>query len=224
MIVLAVDTSTLHAGVALWRDGRVLGERRRVVTTHSEALLPMIDELFAEAALAPADVDAIACGAGPGSFTGLRIGLATCKGLCFALQKPLVMVPSLAALAARAPDGRVLGTIDAFKGEVYAAVFAVRAGVPELEGAERVLPPAKLQSTLDGVDGMLGSGADPIARALGPAAAPRRLDQEAGPRPGDVARLAALRAARGDYDDVASAAPAYIRPSEAELVKQQRSQ
>ena len=208
MIVLAVDTSTLHAGAALWRAGRVLAERRRVVTTHSEALLPMIDEIFVEAALAPADLAAIACGAGPGSFTGLRIGLATCKGLCFALPKPLVMVSSLAALAARAPDGRVLATIDAFKGEVYAAVYEVRAGVPTLDGAERVLPPAQLVPALDAIDAVVGSGAQKY-REL----AARLLDEEPGPRPADVARLAALRAARGDYDDsLAPLPPMCARP------------
>jgi tRNA threonylcarbamoyladenosine biosynthesis protein TsaB len=219
MILLAVDTSTLHAAVALWRDGRALAERHRVVTTHSDALLAMIDEAFVEANVAPADVDAIACGAGPGSFTGLRIGLATAKGLCFALGKPLVMVSSLAALAARAPDGRVLATIDAFKGEVYAGLFLVSGGVPVLDGAEAVLPPAKLLATVEGADAVVGSGAQKY-REL----AARLLDEEAGPRPSDVARLASLRAARGDYDDLASAAPAYIRPSEAELFKQQRSQ
>ncbi|HEX9103702.1 MAG TPA: tRNA (adenosine(37)-N6)-threonylcarbamoyltransferase complex dimerization subunit type 1 TsaB [Polyangia bacterium] len=217
--MLALDTATLHAGAALWRDGALVAERRRVVTTHSEALLQMIDELFVEASVAPADVDAIACGAGPGSFTGLRIGLSTAKGLCFALGKPLVMVSSLAALAARAPDGRVCATLDAFKGEVYAGLFDVRGGVPVRDGDEAALPPAKLLLQLDGVDYVVGSGAQKY-REL----AARLLDEEAGPRPADVARLAALRAARGDYDDLASAAPAYIRPSEAELVKQQRPQ
>jgi len=220
MTILAVDTSTLHAGACLWRDGRVLAERRRLVTTHSEALLAMIDELFVEASVAPADVDAIACGAGPGSFTGLRIGLATAKGLCFALAKPLVMVSSLAALAARAPDGRVCATIDALKGEVYAGRFDVQGGVPALDGAEVVLAPAKLVPLLDGADVLVGSGAHVINRLIDF----RVLDEEAGPRASDVARLAALRAARGDYDDLASAAPAYIRPSEAELVKQKRPQ
>jgi tRNA threonylcarbamoyladenosine biosynthesis protein TsaB len=219
MIVLAVDTATLQAGVALWRDGALVAERRRTVTTHSDALLAMIDEAFIEAGIAPADVDAIACGAGPGSFTGLRIGLATVKGLCFALGKPLVMISSLAALAARAPDGRVLATLDALKGEVYAGVYDVRGGVPTLDGAEAVLPPATLLPLLDGVGSVVGSGAQKY-REL----AARLLDEEAGPRPADVARLAALRAARGDYDDLASATPTYIRPSEAELFKQRRSQ
>jgi tRNA threonylcarbamoyladenosine biosynthesis protein TsaB len=219
MILLAVDTSTLQAGAALWQGGAVVAARQRTVTTHSEALLSMIDELFVAASIAPADVDAVACGAGPGSFTGLRIGLATCKGLCFALGKPLVMVSSLAALAARAPDGRVCATLDAFKGEVYAGLFDVRGGVPVADGEERVLPPAALLPLLDAVDAVVGSGAQKY-REL----ATRLLDEEAGPRPADVARLAALRVARGDFDDLASAAPAYIRPSEAELVKQRRPQ
>ena len=219
MILLAVDTATLHAGAALWRDGRVVAERQRTVTTHSEALLAMIDEVFVDGSLAPADLDAVACGAGPGSFTGLRIGLATCKGLCFALRKPIVMISSLAALAARAPDGRVCATLDAFKGEVYAGFFDVRAGVPTRDGQERVLAPATLLPALDGIDAVVGSGALKY-REL----AARLLDEEAGPRPADVARLAAERVARGEFDDLSTAAPAYIRPSEAELVKQQRSQ
>ncbi|HXU70614.1 MAG TPA: tRNA (adenosine(37)-N6)-threonylcarbamoyltransferase complex dimerization subunit type 1 TsaB [Polyangia bacterium] len=224
--VLAVDTATLQAGVAVWRDGRVLAERRQVVTTHSESLLAMIADAFAEAGVTPAEVDAFACGAGPGSFTGLRIGLATVKGLCFATGKPLVMISSLAALAARAPDGRTLATLDALKGEVYAGLFDVAGGVPALVGAERVIPPARVVASLDGslpaVATVVGSGAHKYRELVLPGA--RLLDEEAGPRPGDLARLAALRAARGTYDDLASAAPAYIRPSEAELVKEKRSQ
>jgi tRNA threonylcarbamoyladenosine biosynthesis protein TsaB len=168
MIVAAVDTATLQAGVAVWRDGRVLAERRRMVTTHSDALLVMIDEAFAEAKVAPKEVDAIACGAGPGSFTGLRIGLATVKGLCFALDKPIVMISSLAALAARAPDGRTLATLDALKGEVYAGVFDVSAGVPTLDpafgGAELVIAPGKLFPRLGGVVHVVGSGAHKYRR------------------------------------------------------------
>lgn len=223
MIVLGLDTATLQAGVALWRDGAVPAERRRTVTTHSEALLAMIDEAFAQAALGPAALDAVACGAGPGSFTGLRIGLATAKGLCFALGKPLVLVSSLAALAARAPDGRVLATLDAFKGEVYAGVFTVAAGRPTPAGAEAVLAPDALVARLSGAPPafVVGSGAHkyPALAALG-----RLLDDEPGPRPADVARLGAERLSRGEVDDLATAAPTYIRPSEAELVRTQRAQ
>jgi tRNA threonylcarbamoyladenosine biosynthesis protein TsaB len=220
VIILAVDTSTLLSGVAVWRDGRALAVRQRLVTTHSESLLLMIDEALAEAGLRAADLDAIACGAGPGSFTGLRIGLATAKGLCFALAKPLVMVSSLAALAARAPDGRVCATIDAFKGEVYGALFDVAGGAPTLVGEELVLRPETLLTRLDDVACVVGSGASKYS-FLGTG---RLLDEEPGPRAADVARLAAARLQRGESDDLSTATPAYIRPSEAELVKQQRKQ
>ena len=222
MIVLAIDTSTLHAGVALWRDGRALAERQRIVTTHSDELMAMVDEAFADAGIVAADIAAVACGAGPGSFTGLRIALSTAKGLCFALEKPLVMISSLAALAARAPDGRVCATLDAFKKEVYAGIFTVAAGVPTVDGVESFLSPAALLPRLHDVAFVVGSGAAKYPElAAGPA---RLLDEQAGPRAADVARLGAIRVARGDFDDLARAAPTYIRPSEAELVKKGRPQ
>jgi tRNA threonylcarbamoyladenosine biosynthesis protein TsaB len=218
--ILALDTATLMAGVAVFRadDGRVLAERRRVVTTHSEALLQLVDEALREAAVEPRALDAIVCGAGPGSFTGLRIGLATAKGLCFALGRPLVMVSSLEALAARAPDGRACAVIDAHKGEVYAGLFAVERGVPRALGEERVLAPAALADELR--SGGLVLVGDGVLRYRELFAAP--LDEDGAPRPADVARLGALRLAAGERSDLALAAPKYIRPSEAERMKMQR--
>jgi tRNA threonylcarbamoyladenosine biosynthesis protein TsaB len=106
-LILTIDTTTTQSGVALV-EGRGAGEapvvravRRAVVTTHSEALLEMIDAVLGEAGVRPPELAVIACAAGPGSFTGLRIGLATAKGLCLGLAKPLLLVPSLAALAIR---------------------------------------------------------------------------------------------------------------------------
>lgn len=222
MIVLAIDTSTLQASVAVWGRGHVLGQRHRIVTTHSDALMVMVDEAFADAGVTTGDLEAIVCGAGPGSFTGLRIGLATAKGLCFALEKPLVMVSSLAGLAARAPSGRVCATLDAFKGEVYAGLYTITDGVPVADGEELVLPPAALRARLAErpVDHVVGSGA---AKYPELAVAPL-LDAEPGPRAADLARLGAARAARRDYDDLSTAAPKYIRASEAELVKKKRQQ
>jgi tRNA threonylcarbamoyladenosine biosynthesis protein TsaB len=223
MLLLGLDTATLTAAAALGRDGRVLAERQRAVTTHSEMLLAMVDECCAEAGVTPAALDGVVCGAGPGSFTGLRIGLATAKGLCFALDKPLVLVSTLAAMAARAPDGRVLATLDAFKGEVYAGLFDVAAGSPTPVGDETVLPPAALLTQLGASPPrhVVGSGVAkyPELLALG-----ALLDPEPGPRAADLVRLGAARLARGEHDDLATAAPAYIRPSEAELVKQRRAQ
>jgi tRNA threonylcarbamoyladenosine biosynthesis protein TsaB len=219
MIVLALDTATTSSAVALFRDGRV-------VTTHSESLLAMIDESFREAGLVPRDLDGVVCGAGPGSFTGLRIGLATAKGLCFALGKPLAMVSTLAALAARAPDGRVLAAIDALKGEVYAGLFDVAGGHPVRAGDEAVIPPERLLTQLAEwtpavvVGSVVGSGALKYPELVVPGA--RLLDSDPGPHPADLARLGAARLAAGLADDLATATPAYLRPSEAELVKQRR--
>jgi tRNA threonylcarbamoyladenosine biosynthesis protein TsaB len=164
----------------------------------------------------------IACGSGPGSFTGLRIGLATAKGLCFALDKPLVMISSLAGLAARAPAGRVCATLDAFMGEVYAGLYTIVDGLPVADGEELVLPPAELRARL---------AAAPVGHVVGTGAvkypelqvAPL-LDHEPGPRAADLARLGAVRVARRDFDNLSTATPKYIRPSEAELVKKKREQ
>jgi tRNA threonylcarbamoyladenosine biosynthesis protein TsaB len=222
--VLGLDTATLTASVALVSDGVLVVERRRKVTTHSEMLLSLVDEVLAEAALTPAALDGIACGAGPGSFTGLRIGLATAKGLCFALGRPLALVSSLAALAARAPDGsRVVAVLDAFKGEVYAGRFTVADGVPIGDGDEQVLAPAALAAQLAVVDGplaLVGEGALRYRAQLPPLAL---VDEEPAPRAADVARLGALRLARGDADDLARSSPRYVRPSEAELAKKKSS-
>jgi tRNA threonylcarbamoyladenosine biosynthesis protein TsaB len=223
MRILALDTSTLQASVALASDDSVVAERERVVTTHSESLLVLVDECLAAAGLRARDVDVIACGAGPGSFTGLRIGLATAKGLCFALDKPLVMISSLAALAARAPDGVCCAAVDAFKNEVYAARFTVAAGTPTGDGEERVLPPAALVEELRAHAPLVlaGNAAQKYPELLAPGV--RLLDERPGPRAADVARLARARATQNDFDVLATATPRYIRPSEAELVKAGRS-
>jgi tRNA threonylcarbamoyladenosine biosynthesis protein TsaB len=219
MLLLALDTSTSMASVAVVRDRELVAERDRLVTTHSESLIALVDECLAAAQVALNDVDAVACGAGPGSFTGLRIGLATAKGLCWALPKPLVMISSLAAIAARAPDGICCATIDAYKGEIYAARFSVVAGAPLLDGDERVLPPEALAEELRAQAPLTiaGSGAAKYPQLLVDGV--RLLDERPGPRARDVAFLALARAQNGDFDDLAAAAPRYIRPSEAELVK-----
>jgi tRNA threonylcarbamoyladenosine biosynthesis protein TsaB len=222
MKILAIDTSTLTAGVAvLLDDGRVI-ERRARVTTHSEMLMGLVDAAVRDAGIAPAAVDAIACGAGPGSFTGLRIGLATSKGLCFATGRPLIMISSLATLASRAPEGeQVCATLDAYKNEIYAGVYRVQGGLPSALIEETVLPPAALAEELRGYGPMwiVGEGAHRYPELL---EGHRRLDDDPSPRPGDLARLAQARLERGETDDLATAAPRYIRLSEPEMLKLKR--
>jgi tRNA threonylcarbamoyladenosine biosynthesis protein TsaB len=226
-VILALDTSTLQSGVALVDgDGRVVAARTARVTTHSETLLPMIRDVLAEAGIDPragaGPLSAIACGAGPGSFTGLRIGLATAKGLCLALERPLVMVSSLQALALRAPPGELaVPCIDAFKGEVYAGFYRRDAagGAPHAEAPEAVLAPERLAAILveklrAGPVRLVGDAVDRWPALNVPGAG---CDDRAPPDAADVGRLAGLRVARGDHDDLAAAIPSYIRPSEAEI-------
>jgi len=127
MKVLALDTCTRAGSVALLRDGALVGSYVLDVTsTHSERLLPAVDRLLADAGWRIEDVDLIACAKGPGSFTGLRIGLSTAKGLAFAVDKPLVGVNSLEAMALGFGFGAtpICPMIDARKQQVFAALFA----------------------------------------------------------------------------------------------------
>jgi tRNA threonylcarbamoyladenosine biosynthesis protein TsaB len=221
MRILALDTATLVASVAVL----VVDDTETIVAagdahadTHSEKLLPLIDMVLQQAGLAPAALDAIACGAGPGSFTGLRIGLATAKGLCFALGKPLLLISSLAALADAARGRDVLALLDAKKREVYAGLFAAD-GTPL--GGERVLPPDALVEHVHATAGgrplvVIGDGAAAYPEAAARCgevdlAARRTPDARA------VARLAAARLRTGATDEVLTAAPTYIRASEAEI-------
>jgi tRNA threonylcarbamoyladenosine biosynthesis protein TsaB len=243
-LILTLDTTTTQSGVALLEgpdpghealetpetpEAMVRAVRRAVVTTHSEALLEMIDAVLGEAGVKPPELAAIACGAGPGSFTGLRIGLATAKGLCLGLSKPLILVPSLAALAVRvraAEKTLVVACIDAFKGEVYVGRYlGAGAHPPALMGEEETISPARLAEELqaraaEGPVVLVGDGMVrwPELRVAGLAA----ID-EGPPDPVDAGRLAALRWARGEHDDLAGATPRYVRPSEAELMERQRA-
>ncbi len=144
MKVLGFDTATLTAGVAVLDGDRVLAEARHDGSGRSADLLVTIDDVCRRAAITPLELDAVAIGAGPGSFTGLRIGMATAKGIAFAAQKPLWAVSSLAALAfdaqPLAPGKPIVAVLDARRSEVFAGVY--RDGV--LVGEERVLAPAEL--------------------------------------------------------------------------------
>lgn len=137
MKILALETSADACSAALWVDGEVTGRYEEAPRRHVELILPMVQELLAGAGVAMPTLDAIAFGAGPGSFTGVRIAVSAAQGFGLAVGVPLVPVSSLAALAARALEdeaARVYVTQDARMGEVYAGAYA-----REGDGGLRVL-------------------------------------------------------------------------------------
>jgi tRNA threonylcarbamoyladenosine biosynthesis protein TsaB len=226
MRILGFDTATLTASVAIVDEtGRVIGDAARETPGRSADLLVAIDEVCRAAGVEPRALDAIAVGAGPGSFTGLRIGMATAKGIAFAAHRPLWAVSSLAALAAtRGPEERavpprsadraegndlVIAALDARRGEVYAAGY--RAGVAL--GAERAMAPAELIAW----GASLGEPVRYVGDALAvyPELAPLTDRwRVATPSGAAVARLA-LAGARVDV--LVGGTPSYVRPSEAEV-------
>ena len=131
MNILALDTSGPVAGVAILKNGEAAYEAMAVNRfTHSVSLMPMVEEGFARSGLAIRDIDLFAVTAGPGSFTGVRIGVSTVKGLAHGAQKPCIGINALEALASGVPyyGGTVCPIQDARAGQVYGAAF--KAGIP----------------------------------------------------------------------------------------------
>jgi tRNA threonylcarbamoyladenosine biosynthesis protein TsaB len=227
--LLTIDTSTPTGSVAISRGETLLGEiLLNVKSTHTDRLLLTLRQLLADAGLQLADVDALAAVLGPGSFTGLRVGVATIKGLALALDKPVVGVSTLQALAMQFPFARhpLCVLLDARKKEVYAGLYHWEGGRPVAVRPETVIAPEALLEALDGEMLFAGDGAVAyrtfISRRLGPRAHfvpwsmhPPRAAAAA------VLALAALRA--GETIPLAQLAPRYIRLSEAEILCARRS-
>ena len=178
MLLLGLDTATLTLSAALVQreagQDRVL-DRASVEppTPHSSVLPLLLDQMLSRAGLSPRDLAAVVVGLGPGSFTGLRIGLATAKGLCYAAGIPLCGASSLAAMALaageEAPEGALLvPCLDARKGEVYAGFWRKRAGQAEPEAPEVAIgPEALLQRLEEGAEVFgIGREAYPVLATL----------------------------------------------------------
>jgi tRNA threonylcarbamoyladenosine biosynthesis protein TsaB len=217
-LLLAIE-SAVAPGVALLRGEEVLAQR---ACSHpaAETLLPAIAALLAERELAIADVDAFAISIGPGSFTGLRVGLATLKGLAFGTARPAVAVPTLAALAQEAPagEGAVVAALDARRGEVYAAAFDAPGGAALAWLPEGVYRASTLCAALRAPCRVVGDGAalvaDAVRTAFGGAVS---LHPDCAPGAAAVGRLGARALAAGAGVDPASLVPRYVRRAEAEV-------
>lgn len=229
VLVLGIDTATLVCGVALVTPQRLLAEYTlQVRKTHSERLLPMVAAMLRDAGLTPEDLGGVAVAAGPGSFTGVRIGVATARALGQALGLPLVAVSTLEALAAQSPhfSGLVSPILDARRQQVYNAVFRVPAEGPVRLGEERAMPLPELLAELKeyGEPVLFTGDAVPVYReliteAFGPQAC--FLPLEAGlSRAASVARLGLTRLVAGGGVPFRDLLPQYVRRSEAETKSQ----
>src|SRR4030095_16768186 len=144
MRILALESATLAGGAALLDGAIVVGEgRTNIALTHSERLMVAVDRLLADAGWTVTDLEGIAVSVGPGSFTGLRVGIATAKGLAVALGLPVAPVPTLDALAATLPFAAVpvCPLLDARKGEVYCSLYRWQGEAMQREWDYLALPP-----------------------------------------------------------------------------------
>jgi tRNA threonylcarbamoyladenosine biosynthesis protein TsaB len=200
----AIETSTDWCSVAVWRDGEIAALERRAGNRHSELALPMLQRL-AEVR----ELQAIAFGAGPGAFTGLRIACGLAQGLAFARNLPVIGISTLEALAQESGAARVVACIDARMREVYYAALEKRAGRwHEVIPTQCVAPEAAPRPSGDGWVGV-GNGFSVYAEPLHAHVASMR--PQVHPTAVAVAQLAAPRLAAGEGVDAAQAAPFYVR-------------
>lgn len=161
--ILAIDTATEACSAALWQNGELLSRYQVAPRGHTDLILPMVAELLAEGELSLNQLDGLAFGRGPGSFTGVRITLGVAQGLAYGADLPLLGVSNLQALAQgahRACGGeRVLAAIDARMGEIYVGAYRLEQGVMVGTDEEQVLAPAQfLDSSADSDRWQLGVG------------------------------------------------------------------
>lgn len=233
MKLLALETSTDACSVALECDGEVIADHRMAPQKHAQILLPMIDDLFAKAGIKASDLDGVAFGCGPGSFTGVRIAAATTQGIAFGADVGVIPVSSLQALAQGAVRehnaSHVLATFDARMSEVYWGVYALGDdGVVRALQDDCVCPPDKVVIPADEAATewcLLGSGADQYAdeltAVLGEHVQLRRV-AECWPNARDVLRVAMPLATAGRFLSAAEALPVYLRDRVA-LTEKQRA-
>ncbi len=219
MKLLAVETSTLMGSVAVVDGDRLLCEvTLQVSETHSSQIMPVVEYVLGTAGLEVAQLDGFAVALGPGSFTGLRIGMATVKGLAVASSKPIVGVSTLEAMAWEFPHCPVLicPLIDARMKEVYGAFFRSKDGEPARQSEDTVLPVSELLRDVREPTLLFGSGAQryraKIQELLGPLARFAGPEIE-GARASRVGFLAHRRFVRGEVDNLDSLEPLYIRES-----------
>jgi len=213
MKIIAIETSTEYCSVALWRDGVVMEKSENVGQKHSEALIAMLDDLLQEAGIKLAQLDGIAFGEGPGSFTGVRIACGVAQGLALGASLPVIGICTLQAVAQGSGKEKVIAALDARMAEVYFAVYEKREGAWHTVCAPCLcLPqdtPAVTGTGWQGAgSGFAAHGKVLQARYDGQLSA---VDAACVPQAKAIAELAAPLFAAGRGLDAAQAMPLYLR-------------
>jgi len=213
MRVLALETSTEYCSVALWHDGVVMEHSELVGQKHSELLMAMLDDLLHEANVKLAQLDGIAFGMGPGSFTGVRIACGATQGLALGASLPVAGVCTLQALAEASGRPRVIAALDARMSEIYHAAYEKRDGIWVTVSEPRLCKPEDAP-VVSGNDWFgAGSGFAVHGNALSEryAGQLQGADGAAVPQAAAIAALGAAQFAQGCGVDAAEALPLYLR-------------
>lgn len=223
MNILAIDTSTKAGSLALTCNGRIISETMlNVEVTHSETLLPTIKNMLKDAAISLGDIGLFALTLGPGSFTGIRIGVSTIKGFAFALEKPIAGVSTIEAMAHNFADSPLTITpvLDARRGEFYTADFRWNNFVLERLSEDRAVSPETFTNTNRDKTIFVGDGLSKLGTHLkerfGDMAILAPLSDSC-LRGSVIASLALKKYDKGETLDPASFTPTYLRRSEAEI-------
>lgn len=222
MKLLALDTTAEGCSAALWHDGVLYEQSTRAPRGHTQYLLPMVRELVAESGIPLSDLDAVAFGRGPGSFTGLRIATGVVQGLAYGLGIPVVPVSSLAAVAMQTvrlgyadKEGQGIAVaFDARMGEVYWGCFSHSQGSVVALSDESVMAPASVALPVLAGDHWIGAGSGWHLAAEMPESVSSVIKSsfpELYPLATDVAILGAAAWQRGEQVSAAEAAPVYVR-------------
>ena len=229
-VVLAIDTATQVSSVAVASETRLFAElTMQARLTHSETLLPHIEQVLKMANVKKEDLDGLAVSLGPGSFTGLRIGLAAAKAICYALKLPLIGVPTLEALAWHypVPGVRVMSLLDAQKGNAYRQSFCFQEGHMEAMDEITVAGLREVAASCSEMNGPVVLLGDVVPKKIAGklelpenvALAPPHLVM---PRAACVAQVGLRKLAAGEVGNVMDMEPVYIRRSEAEVLWEKR--
>lgn len=226
MKVLAVDTSTSVAAVAVMDDASLLGEYMlNHGKTHSQKLVPMIKEIMDGLELLPGDIDLFAASSGPGSFTGLRIGVTTIKAMAFAAKKPVISIPTLDALAYGIPlSGEVMvcPIMDARNRQVYTALYSHENGQQKNITGYMGVPVDELVKLIKSKNRKVIFTGDAVQTHRETLKTDLGEDCDFAPpcmlvqRASTVAQLALIRASAGELESCFDMAPFYLRKSQAE--------